>query len=85
MEPDFKSGEKVLVNRFAYLFSDPLPGEVVAFEDPRERGKILLKRIDKQRNSKYFMIGINEKSSRDSRRFGMVGKNKILGKVLLRY
>ncbi len=31
MEPDLKNGEKVLVNRYAYVLSSPKKGDVIAF------------------------------------------------------
>src|SRR6266700_6075926 len=44
MLPTFKSGDTVVVNRLAYLFSNPKIGDIVACKDPRD-GKTLIKRI----------------------------------------
>ena len=86
MEPLFKAGDRVVINRLAYLFSQPKPGDIVAVKHPKERNKILLKKIKKYApNNTYFVVGENKSDSEDSRFFGKVGKNLIFGKVLFRY
>ena len=83
MEPTLKDGEVVLVNRLSYLYQSPQKGDIVACKNPND-GKILIKRIDRVEESKYFVVGDNAKDSRDSRGFGMIDKNKIIGKVMSR-
>ncbi len=78
MEPTIKNGDKVLVNRLAYLFKSPKAGDIVA---AKKGDKIFIKRITKIENKKYFVHGDNPNDSVDSRKFGMLSKHDILGKV----
>ena len=81
MMPTFKDGDTVLVNRLAYLFGFPKIRDIVALKDPRD-GKVLIKRVTKIVDSRYFVLGDNLEHSTDSRKFGMIGKSEIVGKVI---
>ncbi len=86
MEPDFKQGDYVIVNRLSYIFKSPSNGDVVVFKHPKEKNKFLIKRILKTTNAgKYFAVGDNQKYSKDSRQFGPVKRNLIVGKVLFHF
>ncbi|OGY22311.1 MAG: nickel-type superoxide dismutase maturation protease [Candidatus Woykebacteria bacterium GWB1_45_5] len=86
MEPAFKEGNRILVNRLAYLFSRPKPNDIVAIKHPRERDKILLKIIKMSLpKNQYFVVGINPSDSCDSRNFGSISKDLIFGKVWFSY
>ncbi len=80
MEPTLHDGQIVLLNKLAYFFSLPKEKDIVALRDPRDK-KILIKRIIKKEKNKFFVQGDNKAESTDSRKFGMIGKNDILGKV----
>lgn len=80
MEPAINEGESVLVSSIPYFFSKPKTGNIVAF---KKENKVFIKRIKKIRNDKYYLIGDNEKDSLDSEKFGLIPKNKIIGKVIL--
>ena len=45
MEPAYRAGDRVLVNRLAYLRRGPAVGDVVVLRDPERPGHHLLKRI----------------------------------------
>lgn len=81
MQPTFSPGDKVLVNRFVYWFKKPEVGDIVAVKDPRD-GKVLIKRITKIQNNRYFVTGDNSGHSTDSRVFGTIGRREIIGKVM---
>ncbi|MBU3978243.1 nickel-type superoxide dismutase maturation protease [Patescibacteria group bacterium] len=81
MYPILRSGDFVLVNRLAYLYSAPKIGDIVAARDPRD-GKIIIKRVIKIENTKYHVEGDNRTASTDSRDFGLIDKNNIIGKVI---
>ena len=82
MEPAFKEGKTLFVSSIPFLFQKPKVGDAVVVKDPRD-GRLLLKRITKIENGKFFVAGDNTKSSTDSRIFGVISKNHILGKVIL--
>ncbi len=91
MAPYFPNGKRVLVNRLSYFFRKPKRGDVVIVRDPRDKRRELLKRIvavssekvgeTVLRKDEYFIRGDNESSSTDSRVFGPVTKNLIVGKA----
>jgi signal peptidase I len=86
MEPLLNDGDKIIINKLAYLFTKPRLGDVVAFKENTERGKILLKKIERcLRGEKYFVVGTNKHDSQDSRQFGPITKSQILGRVLVAY
>lgn len=85
MEPNFKSGDYVIVNKLAYVLGNPAKGDVVILKHPREKNKFLIKRISLVTNSdEYYVVGDNKNFSQDSRHFGSVRKDLIIGKVLIR-
>lgn len=45
MEPSLQSGEFVIVNKLAYMFSDPAIGDVIVFHFPRDPDQEYIKRI----------------------------------------
>ena len=86
MEPTFKDGDRVVINRLAYLFTQPKVGDIVAVQYPNQRDKILLKKIERHTpNNTYFVVGENKSDSEDSRSFGKINKSLIIGKFWFRY
>lgn len=91
MEPAFRSGDRLLVNRLAYRRRDPRAGDVVVMRDPERLGHVLLKRIATAPDGidpgppHVYVLGDNAAESRDSRAFGPVPRAQIIGKAWLRY
>jgi signal peptidase I len=91
MEPAFRTGDRVLVNRLAYRRREPRAGEVVVLHDPERRGHLLLKRIAgvpdgfAMEPSRVYVLGDNVAESRDSRSFGYVSREAIIGRAWMRY
>lgn len=81
MVPTLNPGDEVLVNKKAYIHRRPKIGDIVVAKSPQDN-KVLIKRITKINQEKYFLRGDNEKASTDSRKFGMLEKINILGKVI---
>lgn len=79
MEPQIKNGSMVLVSNIFYIFKNPTVNDIVAFKNAA--GKVLIKRITKKENGNFFIEGDNKKDSLDSKNFGMISKDKILGKI----
>ncbi|MBI2251369.1 MAG: signal peptidase I [Armatimonadetes bacterium] len=52
MEPEFHSGERVIINLFKYYFSDPKKFEVIVFKCPYDPDKIYIKRVIAQGGEK---------------------------------
>ena len=78
MLPDYKEGDYLLINKLGRIKK----GDVVVLRHP-EIKELILKRISKIENGKYYVLGDNNKQSTDSRHFGVVDRNMIVGKVML--
>jgi nickel-type superoxide dismutase maturation protease len=86
MLPDVSAGERVLVNKAAYWLRRPSTGDLVVLRDPRDRHRLLLKRLDAPAgDDSWNVLGANAGASTDSRTFGPVDRGLLVGKVLLRY
>jgi len=79
MEPNLKENDLVLISNIVYIYKDPEINDIVAF---KLNGKILVKRIIKIKDTRYFLQGDNKDDSFDSRSFGSVSKKEILGKLI---
>ena len=80
MFPTLKSDESIFINPHHYKTNPILEGELVLVKHPNE-DLLIVKRIAFTENESVFLIGDNPKQSTDSRHFGSVSKDLILGKV----
>ena len=80
MSPAFKSGDTVLVNKLSYFLNRPNIGDVVVLRQK----KFIIKRIAKIEGGKYFVTGDNKKESTDSKSFGWINREEIVGKVIFK-
>jgi nickel-type superoxide dismutase maturation protease len=81
MLPTVKSGQVVVVNRFAYLASKPAIGDVLVFRYPGSR-RLMVKRVFQIiEGPRYIMVGDNQGESFDSRHFGSLDLDSIVGRV----
>jgi nickel-type superoxide dismutase maturation protease len=85
MAPSLQADDRVIVNKLAYRFSPPQPGDLVVLHDPRNQDRLLLKRIERAEGDRWRVLGDNQEASTDSRSFGAVSKQQIVGKVWFRY
>lgn len=81
MLPVFTSKDYLLVFKSRSVKS----GDYVVFCDPRESKRKLLKKVSKVKSKEIFVEGLNRNESTDSRIFGWVNKDLIVGKVFVRY
>jgi len=91
MEPAYRAGNRLIVNRLAYLRRPPAIGDVVVLRDPGDGGRLLIKRVaappngDRPSPEHVWVLGDNAAESRDSRAFGFVDRRRIVGKAWRRY
>ncbi len=81
MQPFLNEGDRVVVFRWAYLFSQPRKGDVVVFRG--KDGKTYVKRITAATAKNEFVVeGDNRK---DNKKLLPVSKKSIIGKVVFKY
>jgi nickel-type superoxide dismutase maturation protease len=56
-------------------------GNICICRDPRTK-RVLIKRIKEIKDNKYFVVGDNKDESTDSRDFGWLDKENMIGKVI---
>jgi len=125
MEPNFQSGEYLLIDEISYRFRIPKRGEVIVFRYPKEPSNFFIKRmiglpgetveikdgkikiysLDSPegkvleesyiqeltpgdvklslKKTEYFVLGDNRDHSSDSRNFGPILREDIIGRVWL--
>jgi len=85
MRPALEPGDYVLVNRWAYKFRPPAKGDLVVVRDPETPDRFLVKRVSETSDAgKIRVAGDNSNRSRDSRMFGPIAHQEIIGKVWIR-
>lgn len=128
MEPNFQSGDYLIVDEISYRLKDPQRGEVIVFKYPLNPSQRYVKRIIglpgetvkikdgtvnvynsngipqaldessyladstitsgkaefRLSGSEYFILGDNRTASSDSRSWGALPRENIIGKVFLR-
>jgi nickel-type superoxide dismutase maturation protease len=85
MRPTLEPGDYVLVNQWAYRFQSPKSGDLVVVQDPEAPERFLVKRVsDATSSTEVQLAGDNQFSSRDSRAFGPILIERIVGKVWIR-
>lgn len=81
MLPALAPGDRLLV------LASPVieEGDIVALTDPEDAGRTLVKRVVALHAKSIEVRGDNEAASRDSRLFGPVPRELVLGRALYRY
>lgn len=83
MEPTLCEGDQVIASPLPYLLGRPSVGDLVVLRHPSEN-RFLVKRISRVNGSQISIKGDSRRHSTDSRDFGPVSPDHIVGKVVLR-
>jgi nickel-type superoxide dismutase maturation protease len=79
MYPTFKPGQEIISFNWAYLGKKPKVGEIIVI---KYSGKEIIKRVKKVEGEEVFVEGDNKDESTDSRHFGSVKVENVVGKVI---
>lgn len=83
MYPRIQPGQVIIVNRYAYLFTQPEIDDVLVFIQP-DSNRLMIKRVSAIADGPvYYVTGDNRRESLDSRHFGVLTRDAIIGRVEL--
>ena len=81
MEPAMRSGDWWIVRRTRRL----RPGDAVLMAHPRRPEALVVKRLERRDPEGWWVLGDNAEMSEDSRQFGTVPPDLIVGRLVRRY
>jgi signal peptidase I len=98
MEPTFENGDYLIVDELSYNVRKPEKNEVIIFHYPLDPSKYFIKRVEGLPGEKitingkeivlgedsYYVLGDNRGASSDSRIWGPVKEDLIVGRALIR-
>lgn len=84
MAPTLVSGDEVLIDPRAYRHRAPAAGDVVVCLHPYQRDVRIVKRVARVEDGRCTLTGDQPDESTDSRSFGTVAFDRILGRVTAR-
>ena len=85
MLPELQPGEEILFDPKAYRHKTPKVGDIVVARHPYQPIQIIKRVAVVLEDGSCFLTGDNLSSSTDSRSYGFVPLNKILGKVTSKF
>ncbi|MGB3532385.1 MAG: nickel-type superoxide dismutase maturation protease [Microcoleaceae cyanobacterium] len=86
MLPLLQPGDEILVNCHAYQHRHPQPGDIIIAQHPYKPQTRIVKRVTEVRaDGACFVRGDNPAESTDSRAFGWMSSEQILGQVTSRF
>jgi nickel-type superoxide dismutase maturation protease len=81
MRPELAPGDDVFVQLGVYACRLPVPGEVVLVRHPFKKSVRMVKRVVAVRDGRVELCGDNPSESTDSRQFGAVSTELLVGHV----
>ena len=81
MEPTLRAGQSVLLHPRSFSACAPKAGDVVLIRHPHEHERIAVKRLAYVQDRQLFVVGDNRQASTDSRSYGLVPMDNLLGRI----
>ena len=85
MQPLLQPGEEILIDINAYQKTTPKIGDIIVTFHPYIPKFPIVKRIISIENGKCFLEGDNKLDSTDSRTYGAIKLDRIIGKVICHF
>ena len=86
MRPTLRPGDRLWVDRRAYRYRVPRPGDLVVLRDPADSARWLVKRVAAVGPDGRLTVASDDPSvGRDSRAFGPIAPDAVVGRVYRRY
>lgn len=82
MYPTLKPSQSVISSNWHYFFKRPKKGDIVVL---KQKGRFIVKRLQKVSDRHIFVVGDNLNESTDSREYGVIDKNNLIGKVVITF
>jgi signal peptidase I len=81
LEPEYRSGDFVLISKIPFYFYAPKPGDIIAFKHPAFG--LLIKRVQQVNPAAHELTVLGTHiNSIDSREFGSIPFKRVIGKLL---
>jgi nickel-type superoxide dismutase maturation protease len=85
MAPALRPGDRVVVQQWSWSWR-PSVGDMVVFKEPDRHLTFAVKRVVRvEADGRLAVLGDNTNVSRDSREFGPVARDLVVGRVIFRY
>lgn len=82
MQPVLKQGDQILIDPRTYQHRPPVIGDIVVARHPYQKDVQLVKRVTRVLSDERYQIeGDNASASTDSRNFGSISRENLLGRV----
>lgn len=81
MEPALRNGDWLLARRTERV----RPGDVAVMRHPMRPDLLIVKRVIRQEDQGWWVLGDRPEASDDSRQFGVVPRSCMIGRVICRY
>ena len=82
MLPTLRPGDEILFNPYAYQLRSPEPGELVVAHHPKKKLQLIKRVAEVLDNGDCWLLGDNSAESTDSREFGAVPRQLLIGHVI---
>ena len=79
MYPSLKDGDLIIYKPYKPSKKKLIKGSIIILEHPLQKNNLIIKRILGIESEGIEIIGDNKYSSQDSRHFGLVNHNKVIG------
>lgn len=86
MQPLLQPGAEILIDPNAYRHNLPQVNDLIVVKHPEQKGLEIIKRVSQiLEDGTFFLLGDNLAHSTDSRNFGAIPLQNIVGKVTSRF